>query len=118
MDKIAFESKAEPVVRDPSLKKGSVSDEEHEVFKANVDGVDFRTVTWQQAIIIFIKTQIAIGVLGIPSSMNALGAVGGGLCVVDTTIIAGNFRNRHPECRTIVDMAGIIWGPIGREFGK
>ncbi|KAH8656574.1 transmembrane amino acid transporter protein-domain-containing protein [Tricladium varicosporioides] len=124
-EKINFETKQEPMrdSRPSSVKLGTVSDDEREVFKANVDGVDYRTVTWQRAIIIFIKTQIAIGVLGIPSSLATLGAVGGGLCVVGfqalncyTTIVAGNFRNNHPECHTIVDMAGIIWGPIGREF--
>lgn len=83
-EKIAFETKQqiqEPVHSDSSLKQGSV-DEDREVFKKDVDGVDFRTVTWQRAIIIFIKSQIATGVLGIPSALYTLGAVGGGLCVV------------------------------------
>ena len=62
-EKIDFETKQEPVFRDSSLKQGS--DDEHEVFKAGIDGVEYRTVTWQRAIIIFIKTQIAIGVLGV-----------------------------------------------------
>ncbi|TVY36777.1 N amino acid transport system protein [Lachnellula occidentalis] len=121
-EKIAFETKQEPVLREPSLKHGSV-EEDREVFKTGIDGVDFRTVTWQRAVIIFIKTQIATGVLGIPGALLSLGAVGGGLCVVGyqalnlyTTIVAGNFRNRHPECHTIVDMAGVVWGPIGREI--
>jgi len=81
-EKIDFETKQEPVFREPSLKQGTVSDDEREVFKKNADGVDFRTVTWQRAIIIFIKTQIATGVLSIPSALFSLGAVGGGLCVV------------------------------------
>jgi len=105
-EKIAFESKQEPVLRDASLKQGSL-DDDREVFKAGVDGVEYRTVTWQRAIVIFIKTQIATGVLGIPSALYSLGAVGGGLCVVGfqalnlyTTIIAGNFRNNHPECHS------------------
>lgn len=129
-EKIAYETKQEPVLRDGSLKQGSISDDDREVFKANVDGVEYRTVTWQRAIIIFIKTQIATGVLGIPSALYSLGAVGGGICVVgfqalnlcssclhcslnvlqdisltgipltDTTIVAGNFRNNHPECHS------------------
>ncbi|KAE9371649.1 hypothetical protein N431DRAFT_441621 [Stipitochalara longipes BDJ] len=123
-EKIDFSSKQEPILRDvSSLKQGSISDDDREVFKANVDGVEYRTVTWQRAIVIFIKTQIATGVLGIPTALYNLGAVGGGICVVAfqalnlyTTIIAGNFRNNHPECHTIVDMAGVVWGPIGREF--
>jgi hypothetical protein len=79
-EKIAYETK-EPIMRDPSIKLGD-SLEDREVFKAGVDGLEYRTVTWQRAVIIFIKTQIATGVLGIPSSLYVLGAVGGGLCVV------------------------------------
>lgn len=81
-EKINFEAKQEPILRDPSVKLGSISDDDREVFKANVNGVEFRTVTWQRAIIIFVKTQIAIGVLRIPSAFHSLGAVGSGLCIV------------------------------------
>lgn len=80
-EKMVFETKQEPVLENLSLKPVSV-DEDREVFKKSVDGVDFRTVTWQRAVIIFIKTQIATGVLGIPSALFSLGAVGGGLCIV------------------------------------
>ncbi|KAH8646831.1 amino acid transporter [Xylariales sp. PMI_506] len=124
-DKIAPDGKQEAVLREGSIEAGKFSDirEEHEVFKQTADGVNFRTVSWKQAVIIFIKTQVAIGVLGIPGALYDLGAVPGGLLIVGyqalncyTTIIAGEFRNRHPECHTIVDMAGVVWGPIGREF--
>lgn len=82
-EKIDFSSKQKPILRDASsLKQGSISDDDREVFKANVDGVEYRTVTWQRAIVIFIKTQIATGVLGIPSALYNLSAVGGGICVV------------------------------------
>lgn len=81
-EKVNYETKQEPVPREPSLQDGTILNEEHEVFKSHVDGVEFRTVTWQRAIIIFIKTQIATGVLGIPGALYALGAVGGGLCIV------------------------------------
>jgi hypothetical protein len=82
LEKIDFETKQEPVLSEPSLKLGALSDDEREVFKKNADGVDFRTVMWQRAIVIFIKTQIATGVLRIPSVLFSLGAVGGGLCIV------------------------------------
>lgn len=81
-EKIDFDTKQESLFREPSLKKGIISDDEREVFKVTADGVNFRTVTWQRAVIIFIKTQIATGVLGIPSALFSLGAVGGGLCIV------------------------------------
>ena len=81
-EKVNYETKHEPVLREASLQDGTILTEEREVFKSHVNGVEFRTVTWQRAIIIFIKTQIATGVLGIPGALYALGAVGGGLCIV------------------------------------
>lgn len=72
-------------------------DEEHEVFKK--DGlVNFRTVGWPRASVIFLKGEsqklcrrnaanahqviFATGVLSIPTAMFSLGAVGGALSVV------------------------------------
>lgn len=80
-EKIAIDTKQNSIDQVPSIRKGSIA-EDREVFKANVNGVDFRTVTWQRAVVIFIKTQIATGVLGIPLALYSLGAVGGGLCIV------------------------------------
>lgn len=72
--------------RSSSEGEGQVLDlnvsEDREVFKNTSDGVDFRTVTWQRAIIIFLKCQIATGVLGIPGAFGSLGAVGGALSVI------------------------------------
>ncbi|KAH9900513.1 transmembrane amino acid transporter protein-domain-containing protein [Xylariomycetidae sp. FL2044] len=104
-EKAAQESKKEiEPSREPSLLQGDVDDpeanlEQYEVFKKTADGVDFRTVTWQRAVLIFLKCQVATGVLGIPGSLYTLGAVGGGLSIV-----------------ALVDMMGILWGPIGREL--
>lgn len=57
------------------------ADEEHEVFKRGA-GVDFRTVGWPRATVIFLKVIFAVGVLTIPTAMYSLGAVGGALSVV------------------------------------
>lgn len=75
------------VLMNPSISEGKLDDceEDHEqleVFKKNVDGVEFRTVSWKRAVIIFVKYTVATGVLSIPSSLNTLGAVGGGLNVL------------------------------------
>lgn len=74
----------EPRNSDPSLKDGVFVDdhESQEVFKASVDGVEFRTITWQRLIIILLKVQVATGVLSIPGAFVALGAVPGAICVV------------------------------------
>lgn len=105
----------------PSIEKCDVED--HEVFKRTQDGVDFRTVGWVKASAIFLKIMFAVGVLSIPQSMYSLGAVGGSLSVVAwgifntyTGIILGNFREAHPSCHSIADMAHMVGGVITREI--
>lgn len=56
--------------------------ETHEVFKQNVDGVEFRTVSWQRATVIFLKIQFAMSILAVPGALATLGAVGGSLSIV------------------------------------
>jgi hypothetical protein len=72
-----------------NVEYGTVNeiDEEHEVFKKTADGVDFRRVTWQRATLIFLKMQIATGILGIPAAFGSLGAVGGALSVVGWQLV-------------------------------
>ncbi|KAK9414086.1 putative Amino acid transporter transmembrane domain-containing protein [Seiridium unicorne] len=97
--------------------------ESKEVFKQTEDGVDFRTVSWQRATVIFLKINFAMSILAVPSSLGTLGAVGGALSIVGwealntyTAILIGDFRIRHPECHTLADACGILWGPLGREI--
>ncbi|KAI0477145.1 putative amino acid transporter [Xylariaceae sp. FL0804] len=97
--------------------------ESHEVFKKTTDGVEFRTVGWPRATVIFLKITFSLGVLSIPTAMSSLGAVGGALSIVAwqavntyCTIVQGNFRNRHPECHTLVDMGQKLGGAWLREL--
>ncbi|KAF9770671.1 hypothetical protein IL306_011730 [Fusarium sp. DS 682] len=97
--------------------------ESHEVFQQTEDGVQFRTVSWQRATIIFLKIQFAMSILSVPGAFATLGAVGGGLSLVGwhtlntyTAVILGEFRNRHPECHTLADMCGRLWGRFGKEL--
>ncbi|KAI1341320.1 transmembrane amino acid transporter protein-domain-containing protein [Xylariaceae sp. FL0016] len=97
--------------------------ESHEVFKKTSDGVDFRTVSWQRATIIFLKITFSLGVLSIPTALSSLGAVGGALSLVGwqalntyCTIIQGDFRNRHPECHSLSDMGQTIGGVWVKEL--
>jgi hypothetical protein len=55
-----------------------------EVFQSNVDGVEFRTVSWQQACVLFVKFNFAMSILSIPGALAALGSVGA-LCIVGFT---------------------------------
>jgi hypothetical protein len=74
---------SEDLARFETKAEGDVVDmETHEVFKKSVDGVEFRTVSWQRATLIFTKIEFAMSILVIPSTMGALGAVGGGLSIV------------------------------------
>ncbi|KAK7958527.1 transmembrane amino acid transporter protein-domain-containing protein [Apiospora saccharicola] len=109
-----------------ALKLPPPSDAEleiHEVFKKNADGVDFRTVGWPRATVIFLKIIFSTGILSIPTALYALGAVGGTLSLVAwqavntyCAIVQGNFRNRHPECHSIVDMAHTLGGSWLKEL--
>ncbi|KAJ9637426.1 uncharacterized protein PV06_04085 [Exophiala oligosperma] len=115
-------SPAQPIPDDGLKNFGEVR-ETREVFKAHVDGVEFRTVSWQRAAILFLKIQFAMSILAVPSALAALGAVGGALSIVGwgtlnayTALLIGDFRHRHPECHTMVDMFGILWGRFGAEI--
>ncbi|KAJ5114248.1 hypothetical protein NUU61_000007 [Penicillium alfredii] len=86
-----------------------------EIFSKGDDQVDFCTVSWVRAAVIFLKLIFATGVLSIPSLMYELGAFPGAINVVGwgilntyCAIIQGNFRREYPECHTIVDMAYIV----------
>lgn len=102
---------------DPERIVGEIADfEEHEVFKQGAD-VNFRTVGWPRASVIFLKVIFATGVLSIPVAMSSLGAVGGALSVVGwgalntyTAVIQGDFRNNHPSSHSIADMASEVGG--------
>lgn len=73
---------ARPSKEDPERIVGEIADiEDHEVFKQGAN-VDFRTVGWPRATVIFLKIIFATGVLSIPVAMASLGAVGGALSVV------------------------------------
>ncbi|KAH7362208.1 transmembrane amino acid transporter protein-domain-containing protein [Plectosphaerella cucumerina] len=107
---------------DPVEFEGKVL-EAKEIFHDTEDGVQFRTVSWQRATIIFLKIQFAMSILSVPGALSTLGAVGGALSIVGwqtlntyTAVILGDFRNRHPECHTLADMCGLLWGRVGREL--
>ncbi|SPO06523.1 related to neutral amino acid permease [Cephalotrichum gorgonifer] len=107
---------------DWSLEEGSGA-ENFEVFQPTADGVNFRTVGWIWATMIFLKMTFATGVMTIPSAMYSLGAVPGALNIIGwgalstyVGVIQGNFRNRHPRCHSIADMADVVGGGVLREL--
>ncbi|KAK4545617.1 hypothetical protein LTR36_002570 [Oleoguttula mirabilis] len=114
---------ARPSNEDPERMVGKISDfEDHEVFRQDAD-VNFRTVGWPRASVIFLKVIFATGVLSIPVAMASLGAVGGALSVIGwsalntyTAVIQGDFRNKHPGCHSIADMAREVGGNWAKEI--
>lgn len=80
-------SSTDPSIHDGTISYDEAEREKHEVFKKTEGGVDFRTVTWQRATLIFLKIQISTGILGIPAALYSLGAVGGGLSIVGWQIL-------------------------------
>ncbi|KAJ4252856.1 hypothetical protein NW762_010762 [Fusarium torreyae] len=120
------DDKVEPHIPDDQVDVASCKIEPadaHEVFRQTEDGVQFRTVSWQRATVIFLKIQFAMSILSVPGALATLGAVGGGLSIVGwhtlntyTAVVLGGFRNRHPECHTLADMCGRLWGRVGKEL--
>ncbi|GIZ40608.1 hypothetical protein CKM354_000394000 [Cercospora kikuchii] len=105
----------------PEAEKHTEFDD-NEVFRTDGE-VNFRTVGWPRASVIFLKVIFATGVLSIPVSMVSLGAVGGALNVIGwgafntyTAIIQGDFRNNHRKCHSIADMAQEVGGAWAREL--
>ncbi|KAI8314463.1 N amino acid transport system protein [Colletotrichum sp. SAR11_59] len=108
-----------PVRSSGSIDAGKLENPEdaYEVFKRGDGAVDFRTVGWVHASVIFLKVIFATGVLTIPSAMYVLGALPGAINVLGwqflntyCAIIQGNFRNAHAGCHSIADMANVVGG--------
>lgn len=110
-------------VEDTEVGSPRESGEAYEVFKKTDDGVSFRGVGWFKACIIFTKVLFATGVLSLPSSLFALGAVGGSFSILGwglfntySFVILGNFRKQHPHCHSIADMAEVAGGFFAKEI--
>lgn len=87
-----------------------------EVFQRNVDGVEFRTVSWQRATVVFLKINFAMSILTTPNALATFGAVGGGLSLVAWIVLNTCMLNFQ------VDPSGYLTdrivhrhrGPLGR----
>lgn len=61
--------------------------ESREVFQTGDDVLQFRTVSWQRATIMFCKINFAMSILAIPEAISTLGAVGGSIILVAFTAL-------------------------------
>ncbi|WWC65396.1 uncharacterized protein I303_108014 [Kwoniella dejecticola CBS 10117] len=87
------------------------------------DGPNYRNLGWVRASVLELKTQIGLGVLGLPAVLDTLGFVPGVIVIVVLAIIitwsdlvVGYFKLNHPEVYTVADAAHIMFGPWGREI--
>lgn len=98
--------------------------EEQEVFQiAKQDGPNFRGVGTYGAAILIAKSQLALGVLGLPATLNTLGFLPGLICLcclcflcTYTGFTIGKFRNNHPHIYCIDDAAYMLFGKWAREL--
>ncbi|KAF5657550.1 amino acid transporter [Fusarium heterosporum] len=86
-------------------------------------GPNYRSLGWIATIALMMKTQIGLGILGIPMTFHELGIVPGVmcLCAVGTITtwsdyIIGVFKRNHPEVYTIDDAGFKMFGKIGRNI--
>ncbi|KAF1816887.1 hypothetical protein P152DRAFT_386610 [Eremomyces bilateralis CBS 781.70] len=105
------------------VDKDEASTDNFEVFKKVEGVVDFRTVSWIHTAMIFIKLIFATGVLSIPAALYTLGAAPGAICILGfvslnsySGFLLGRFRNSHPGCHSVADMAQLIGGKVFREI--
>ncbi|CEP21921.1 unnamed protein product [Cyberlindnera jadinii] len=110
-------------VESGSLHEKDINDiEEDNVFVQTEEGPDYRGVTQIGAAVLIAKSQLGLGVLGIPSTLEVLGFVPGlisliGLCVLVTWtgLVIGDFRIAHPKVYSIDDATDILFGKAARE---
>lgn len=70
----------------PQLCEARIKDTERgelrEIFELGLSAVEFRTVSWQRATVVFIKISFAMSILAVPGALATLGSVGGALSII------------------------------------
>ncbi|KAK4630125.1 N amino acid transport system protein [Fulvia fulva] len=90
------------------------------VFGDVTNGPNYRNVGWMGGVVLMLKTQIGLGVLGIPLVFDTVGMVPGVICLLAIAImttwsdyIVGVFKINHPEVYGIDDVGGLLMGKAG-----
>ncbi|EME77359.1 uncharacterized protein MYCFIDRAFT_42408 [Pseudocercospora fijiensis CIRAD86] len=89
----------------------------------NHDGPNYKNVGWMGTVVLMMKTQVGLGVLGIPSALHTLGMIPGVviLLVVGSMTtwagwMVGRFKLLHPDVYGIDDAGKLMYGRMGREI--
>lgn len=87
------------------------------------DGPNYKDVGWLGTVVIMMKCQIGLGVLGIPSVLHTLGLVPGVIILIVVATMTtwsgwmvGKFKQNHPEVYNIDDAGFIMGGRWGKEI--
>lgn len=85
-------------------------------------GQNYTTLSWVRATVVLTKSQIGLGVLGIPQVFATVGMFPGLVILFAIAImtswssyVIGRFKVKHPEVHSIGDAGMLLWGPVGRE---
>ncbi|GAA5944908.1 hypothetical protein JCM10213_001811 [Rhodosporidiobolus nylandii] len=107
------------VAREPSLE-GQPEDEVDAVFGEGDGTINYRSLGWKSAVVMIVKSQIGVGVLGIPSSFETLGLYPGiiillffGVTTTWTDYYLGRFKLKYPQVYSLHDAGQLMFGPVG-----
>ncbi|KAK4575162.1 hypothetical protein LTR86_001014 [Recurvomyces mirabilis] len=88
-------------------------------------GVEHNDLHWFKAAMIMIAETISLGVLGLPRCLAALGIIPGviliwsfGLMATYTGFVVWQFKQAHPDMRTLAHGLEMIFGRWGRWVGE
>ncbi|WOO82914.1 N amino acid transport system protein [Vanrija pseudolonga] len=117
-------STATPPNEKSQYSAGVYDTEVDAVFGAQGEGhVNYTSMGWIKTAVILTKTQIALGILAMPTALQALGGVPGTLLIVGLGLlttwsdyVVGLFKRNHPEVYSMSDVGFILFGKAGREF--
>ncbi|WWC61558.1 uncharacterized protein I303_104142 [Kwoniella dejecticola CBS 10117] len=87
------------------------------------DGPNYRSLSFWRAVVLETKSQLGLGVLGMPATFNTVGMIPGILiCLSMASIVTwtaycmGRFKRNHPEVYSVGDAGGVVFGRIGKEL--
>ncbi|QPK66786.1 hypothetical protein CNBG_10000 [Cryptococcus deuterogattii R265] len=86
------------------------------------DGPNYRNLGFSRAVVLQIKSQIGLGVLGLPATFGIVGMIPGIILIIVmaaiitwTNYTIGTFKRNHPHVYSVGDAAGVLLGRIGKE---
>ncbi|ORY82877.1 transmembrane amino acid transporter protein-domain-containing protein, partial [Leucosporidium creatinivorum] len=86
-------------------------------------GPNYRSLGWIRASVLLVKTQIGLGVLGMPTVLTSVGLVPGIILILVIAALStfcayaiGLVKARHPAVYSVADVGYLMGGRFGREL--